>query len=106
METAAHDSAQHKQCQPTHKQVQEADSKAVGLFGDRLVPRAGQSEDDGRCHHTEHAPAAAAAVVAKGTDEYARKAHRAAQRFCRGHAVCIAVDKVGKDDAQKALGAV
>ena len=24
METTAHDSAQHKQCQPTHKQVQEA----------------------------------------------------------------------------------
>ena len=52
------------------------------------------------------APAAAAAVVAKGADEHARKAHSTAQRFCRGHAVRIAINKVGKDDAQKALGAV
>ena len=101
METAAHDSAQHKQCQPTHKQVQEADSKAVGLFGDGFVPRAGQGEDDGRCHHTEHA-----AVVANRTDQHSGKTHSAAQRFCRGHAVRIAIDKVGKDDAQKTLGAV
>ena len=106
METAAHDSAQHKQCQPTHKQVQEADSKAVGLFSDGFVPRAGQGKDDGRRHHTEHAPAAAAAVVANRTDQHSGKTHSAAQRFCRGHAVCIAIDKVGKDDAQKALGAV
>ena len=106
METPTHNGAQHKQCQPAHKQVQKADGKAVGLFGDRLVPRAGQGEDDSRRHHAEHAPAAAAAVVAKGADKYPGKAHGAAQRFCRGHAVRIAVDKVGKDDAQKALGAV
>ena len=82
METTAHNGAQHKQCQPTHKQVQEADSKAVGLFGDGFVPRAGQGKDDGRCHHTEHAPAAAAAVVANRTDKHSGKTHSAAQRFC------------------------
>ena len=106
METAAHNGTQHKQRQPAHKQVQKADGKAVGLFGDRLVPWAGKGEDNGRRHHAEHAPAAAAAVVAKGADEHARKAHSTAQRFCRGHAVRIAINKVGKDDAQKALGAV
>ena len=45
-------------------------------------------------------------MVAKGADEHARKAHSTAQRFCRGHAVRIAINKVGKDNAQKALGAV
>ena len=51
-------------------------------------------------------PAATAAVVAQRADEHARKADDTAQRFGRGHAVGVAVDEVGKDDAQKALGAV
>ena len=54
----------------------------------------------------EHAPAAAAAVVAQRADEHARKANGAAQRFGRGHAVGVAVDEMGKDHTQKALGAV
>lgn len=32
MEMPAHNGTQHKQCQPTHKQVQKADGKAVGLL--------------------------------------------------------------------------
>ena len=45
-------------------------------------------------------------MVAQCADEHARKADGAAQGLCRGHPIGIAVDEVGKDDAQKALGAV
>ena len=103
---SAQRSAQHEQCQTTHEQVDEADRKAVGLFGHGLVPRAGQGKDDRGQQHAEDAPAAAAAVVAQRADEHARKTDDTAQRFGRGHAVGVAVDEVGKDDAQKALGAV
>ena len=98
--------AQHKQCQTAHEQVDETDGKAVCFFGHGFVPRAGQGKDDGGRHHAEHAPAAAAAVVAQRADEHARKADDTAQRFGRGHAVGAAVDEVGKDNAQKALDAV
>ena len=99
MQPTAHNDAQHKQRQTAHKQVQKADGKAISLFGDRLVPRAGQGKDDGGCHHAEHAPAAAAAMVADGADEHTCKADGAAQGLGGGHAVRIAVNKVGKDDA-------
>ena len=54
----------------------------------------------------EHAPAAAAAMVANGGDQDAGKADCTAQRFCRGHAVCLAINKMRQDHTQKALGAV
>ena len=59
-----------------------------------------------RDRHTEDAPAAAAAVVSQCADEHACKADGTAQGLCRGHPIGIAVDEVGKDGAQKALGAV
>jgi len=103
---SAQRSAQHKQSYAAHKQVDKADRKAVGLFGHGLVPRAGQGKDDRGQQHAEDAPAAAAAVVAEGADEHSGKTQHTAQQLGRGHAVGIAVEEVGKDDAQKALGAV
>ena len=103
---SAQRSAQHKQGCAAHKQVDKADRKTVGLFGHGLVPRAGQGKDDRGQQHAEDAPAAAAAVVAEGADEHPGKTQHTAQQLGRGHAVGIAVEEVGKDDAQKALGAV
>ena len=45
-------------------------------------------------------------MVAEGADEHSGKTQHTAQQLGGGHAVGIAVEEVGKDDAQKALGAV
>ena len=45
-------------------------------------------------------------MVADGADEHPGEAQHAAQRFGRCHPVGIAIEEMGEDDAQKALGAV
>ncbi len=106
MEAAAQCQTDQQQSQPAHEQVEEADRKAVRLFRHGLVPRAGQGKNDRGQQHTEHAPGASAAVVADGADEHPGEAQHAAQRFGRCHPVGIAIEEMGEDDAQKALGAV